>query len=230
MDIGRAFKFMFEDEGWISKVLIGGILGIIPIVNFVVYGYQLEIIRNVAEGRDLPLPDWDDFGGKFVKGLMIFLASLIYSIPLIVLGIAVAIVTAVAGGAVSSSGRDAAGAAGGIAGLCMIVFYCVALIYAVIVYGFIMLPGLMRYAETGEFGAFFRFGENLRVATSNLGAYIVMLLVYIVAVIAAEIVGTIACGIGIIFTIFWAYLVGSHLLGQYWREHREVQGSAVGTY
>jgi len=48
MDIGRSFKFMFEDEGWITKILIGGILGLIPIVNFVIYGYQLEVIKNVS--------------------------------------------------------------------------------------------------------------------------------------------------------------------------------------
>jgi len=42
MDIGRAFKFMFDDESWITKILLGGILGLVPILNFVLYGYQLE--------------------------------------------------------------------------------------------------------------------------------------------------------------------------------------------
>jgi len=218
MDIGRAFKYMFEDEGWISKVLIGGILGIIPIVNFVIYGYQLEVIRKVASDQELPLPAWDDFGGKFVKGLMVAIAAFIYALPLIVLGIIVAIVAAVAGGAASSSSSDASGAAGGIVGICMIAYYCIVFLYALVVYGFILLPGMMRYADTSEFGAFFKFGENLRVATSNLGSYIVMILVFMVAAVVAEIVGAIACGIGIIFTLFWVQLVGGHLFGQFWKE------------
>ena len=35
MDIGKAFSFVFEDERWVSKVLLGGLFMIIPIVNYV---------------------------------------------------------------------------------------------------------------------------------------------------------------------------------------------------
>ena len=221
MDIGRSFKFMFEDEGWITKILIGGILGLIPIVNFVIYGYQLEVIKNVSQDQDLPLPDWDDFGGKFIKGLMVVIASFIYSLPLILVGIVYFVVMMIVGGGAASTGsEDVSGAAGGIFAICSIAFYCVAFLYSIIVYGFIFVPGVMRYAEEEEFGAFFKFGENLRVATSNLGSYIVMLLVIMLAGIVAEVVGVIACGIGILFTIFWAILVSGHLFGQFWKEHK----------
>ena len=221
MDIGRSFKFMFEDEGWITKILIGGILGLIPIVNFVIYGYQLEVIKNVSQDRELPLPDWDDFGGKFIKGLMVVIASFIYSLPLILVGVVYFVVMMIVGGGAASTGsEDMSGAAGGVFAICSIAFYCVAFLYSVIVYGFIFIPGVMRYAEEEEFGAFFKFGENLRVATSNLGSYIVMLLVIMLAGIVAEVVGVIACGIGILFTIFWAILVSGHLFGQFWKEHK----------
>ena len=221
MDIGRSFKFMFEDEGWITKILIGGILGLIPIVNFVIYGYQLEVIKNVSQDRELPLPDWDDFGGKFIKGLMVVIASFIYSLPLILVGVVYFVVMMIVGGGAASTGsEDVSGAAGGIFAICSIAFYCVAFLYSIIVYGFIFVPGVMRYAEEEEFGAFFKFGENLRVATSNLGSYIVMLLVMMLAGLAAGIVGGIACGIGILFTGFWATLVSGHLFGQFWKEHK----------
>ena len=221
MDIGRSFKFMFEDEGWITKILIGGILGLIPIVNFVIYGYQLEVIKNVSQDQDLPLPDWGDFGGKFIKGLMVVIASFIYSLPLILVGIVYFVMMMIIGGGAASTGsEDMSGAAGGMFAICTIAFYCVAFLYSIIVYGFILIPGVMRYADEEEFGAFFKFGENLRVATSNLGSYIVMLLVIIVAGIVAEIVGIIACGIGLLFTIFWAMLVAGHLFGQFWKEHK----------
>ena len=220
MDIGRSFKYMFEDQSWITKVLIGGILGIIPIVNFVTYGYLLLIIRNVSNDQELPLPDWDDFGGKFMKGLMVFLASLIYALPIIVLSIVFAVLTAIVGAGASNSGRDASGAAGGIIGLCAVVYYCVLFLYSIVAYGFLFTPGMMRYAEAGEFGVFFQFAQNWGIVSSNLGGYIVMILVAMVAGIAAEIVGAIACGIGIIFTMFWACLVAGHLMGQYWKESR----------
>lgn len=221
MDIGRSLKFMFEDESWITRILIGGILGFIPIVNFVVYGYQLEVIKNVSQDQDLPLPEWDDFGGKFIKGLMVVIAGFIYSLPLVIVGIAYFVVMMIVGGGAASTGsNDVSGAAGGIVAICSIAFYCVAFLYGIIVYGFIMLPGVMRYAEEEEFGAFFKFGENLRVATSNLGSYIVMLLVIMLAGIVAELVGLIACGIGLLFTMFWALLVSGHLFGQYWKENK----------
>lgn len=221
MDIGRSFKYMFDDESWITKILIGGILGLIPIVNFVVYGYQLEVIKNVSSDQDLPLPDWDDFGGKFIKGLMVAIASFIYSLPLLVVAVIYFVaIMAFGGGAASTGSDEVSGAAGGAFAICTFGFYCIVFIYSIIVYGFILLPAMMRYAEEEEFGAFFKFGENLRVATSNLGGYIVMLLVVLVAGIVAELVGVIACGVGILFTMFWAILVSGHLFGQYWKENK----------
>ena len=226
MDIGRAFKFMFEDESWITKILLGGVLGLVPILNFVIYGYQLEVIKNVAQGQDLPLPEWgEDFGGKFVKGLMVVIASFIYSLPLLIVWAIYFVALLAMGGTASSNSQDVSGAAGGLLAVCSIVFYCIVFLYSIIVYGFIMLPGMMRYAVEGEFGAFFKFGENLRVATSKLGSYVVMLLVVILAAIVAQIVGTIACGIGLLFTLFWYALVVGHLFGQYWRDN-QVSGAS----
>lgn len=218
LDIGRSFKYMFDDAGWIMKVVIGGILGIIPIVNFIALGYMVEMIRNVANGQELPLPEWEDFGGKFMKGLLAFIGYLIYSIPLIVVYVVVAIITAIVGG-VSGSDSDSAG---GVVGLCWMAMSCIAFVYSVVVYGLLVPPALMRFSETNELSAFFRFGENWRVVTSNLGSYLVMLLVIIGASIVAQIVGTIACVIGLIFTTFWMYLVAAHLLGQYWAQNRTV--------
>lgn len=33
MDVGRAITYVFQDKGWITKVLIGGVLFIIPILG-----------------------------------------------------------------------------------------------------------------------------------------------------------------------------------------------------
>ena len=65
MDIGKAFSYVFEDEQWISKVLIGGLLIWIPIVNFAVFGYMIKVAQNVAQGNPRPLPEWGEFGDHF---------------------------------------------------------------------------------------------------------------------------------------------------------------------
>jgi len=221
MDIGKSFGFMFKDESWVSRVLIGGLLGLVPILNFVIYGYMLEVIKNVSEDRELPLPTWDDFGGKFMRGLMVVIAGLIYSIPLIVIWVVYFVAAMLIGGA-ASSGEQMSNAGGGLFLVCSIAFYCIAFIYSIVVYLFIMCPGLMRYADSGEFGVFFRFSENFKLATANLGQYVVMLLVILVASLVAGIVGTIACGIGVLFTSFWVLLVTGHLFGQYWKQNKQV--------
>jgi hypothetical protein len=83
MDYGKSFSFVFDDEEWVQKILIGGILSLIPIVNLVAIGYGLKVLKNVAAGMEKPLPDWDDFGDYFVKGLVSSLGSLVWALPAI---------------------------------------------------------------------------------------------------------------------------------------------------
>ena len=85
MDIGKAFGFVFEDEKWVSKVLIGGLLIWIPIVNFAVFGYMLAVARNVAQGNPRPLPEWGEFGMLFGRGFSAFVIALVYLLPVFIL-------------------------------------------------------------------------------------------------------------------------------------------------
>ena len=48
MDFGKAFTYVFEDEEWIKKILIGALLSLIPFVGWwFVGGWGLEITKNV---------------------------------------------------------------------------------------------------------------------------------------------------------------------------------------
>ena len=53
MDIGLSFSYMFEDKDWIKKILIGGLISLIPIVNFAALGYVVQLVRNTRDGRPL---------------------------------------------------------------------------------------------------------------------------------------------------------------------------------
>ena len=59
----------------------------------------------------------------------------------------------------------------------------------------------------------FRFREILEVITSNVGNYIIVIILIWVAGLIASF-GVILCVIGVIFTQFWSYLVSGNLLGQ----------------
>ena len=85
MDIGKAFSYPFEDDDWLSKLFLGAIVSAVPILNFAWSGYTVDVVRNVSDGVSLPLPDWSEFGDKFVKGFIIWAAGFIYSLPAILL-------------------------------------------------------------------------------------------------------------------------------------------------
>jgi len=79
---------MFEDKNWIVKIILGAVFYLLSCVFIgipFVLGYLLELAKNSRDGREVPLPEWDKLGEKFVKGLVYFLIVLIYSIPGIIL-------------------------------------------------------------------------------------------------------------------------------------------------
>ena len=212
MDIGKAFTYMFDDEEWVQKLVIGGLLtlvSVIPLVNIftilVIAGYSLRVLKNVAEGSDRPLPAWDDWGGDWMKGLMVVLAALVYSIPTIIVSGAGWIVTWIAGGGDPSD-------LSGPLGVCMFGVSCLTGLWSLLVA--IVLPaGMIEYATDGQFSSFFRFGAIFRFIGDNLSNYIVAWLLNVVAGIIGSF-GFILCVIGLFFTTFWSTIVGSHLFGQ----------------
>ena len=85
IDLGRAFKAPFADTDWVKKTLMGWLWMLLGVTSPAVYGAQLEYIKRVSEGRE-DLPDWSDFGNKWVKGFLLLVAGFIYFLPIIVSG------------------------------------------------------------------------------------------------------------------------------------------------
>jgi hypothetical protein len=204
MDIGSSFSYMFQDEGWIKKILIGGVVGIIPIVNFAAIGYMIQIIRNVRDGQALPLPEWDEFGKYFMDGLWIFLIFLVWSIPIILVACLQGVGTAI----IAESNEQAANAYG-IISAC---FTCLIVLWGLVIAA--VSPAIfVRFAEVGEFMVGFQFSEIFDIIRVNVGNYIiVILLIWLAGLIAS--LGLILCLVGVIFTQFWSYLVAGNLVGQ----------------
>ncbi|NLT73472.1 MAG: DUF4013 domain-containing protein [Chloroflexi bacterium] len=217
MDIGKSFSYVLEDKDWVKKVAIGGVVTIIPILNLVSTGYGLRVLKNVAEERQEPLPEWDDWGGDFVKGLILVVAGLIYALPAIFVSGIGAIVTVVAG--------DTGGDLEGVAAVLMLGINCLAWIWGVLV-GLWTPAAMVNYVSKGEFTAFFEFQRIWELISNNLGAYVTAIVVSIIASIAGSF-GTIACVIGVIFTMFYAQIVGMHAYGQFARESGAIVGAGA---
>lgn len=77
MDISESLNWPIHDEGWIEKILLIGLIGLIPIVGAInLYGWMLSILDNLRAGhRNLP-----PAGFYLERGLNLFVVRLLYSI------------------------------------------------------------------------------------------------------------------------------------------------------
>ncbi len=204
MDFGRAFSFVFDDEDWIKKVGIGGLLSLIPIIGiFVVLGWGLEITKRVIKGDAEVLPDWTDFGGYLTKGFLVFLIAFVYTLPvLLIQGCS----------SLPFLFENADDTLYTIFTIVTICFGCFTALYSLAAY--LVLPAAIgRYAATGELAQAFKLGEIFKTVRDNLGTYGLVLLGGIVASLVSSL-GTIACVIGVIFTMVYGLAINGHLWGQ----------------
>lgn len=219
MDIGKSFGYVFEDDDWVTKLLAGGVLNLTVVGALATVGYQVRTLRNVARGSERPLPEWDDFGDYFVKGIMVLVAGLIYALPAILVGTVGLFISAVSGAGVEREVPL-------LLTLCTTSLWCLATAYGLLL-GLWMPGATVKYALSGDFGAFFRVGEIWSFISNNLGGYVVALVVAWLAGIAAALAGSVLCFVGAAFTGFWAMLVYAHLFGQVAREPAVAEPTAT---
>jgi hypothetical protein len=177
MDIGRAFGYVFEDERWISKLLLGAVITLIPIFGVLALsGYVVAVARNVLAGRERPLPEWDDLGQNFADGLMVWLANLVYSIPLIILSCLIALPVVLP--LLAGDQEDLVAILAGISTLLVIGVGCLITLYGLLLW--ILAPAIfVQYAVHGSLGATLRFGEVFRFTFDNIGNVIIAQLMVI---------------------------------------------------
>jgi hypothetical protein len=214
MDIGRSFSYITEDEDWWKQVLIGGLLTLIPVIGqFYAMGYMVQVVKNVIEGREVPLPDaLEDFGDKLLKGLIIWVVMIIYALPLIIIAACSGIGLGILGDAQNSS--NAYNTVSTIWGSCL---GCFGLVYGILL-GLVAPFVYGRYADTGELGAALKLGQIWDMLQKSIGPAFIVLLVTILAGLLASVAGLILCGIGLFATSFFANLVIGHLYGSLYRQ------------
>lgn len=211
MDIQRAVTFVTEDEQWIKKLGIGLLmmfLFFLILPMFVVMGYGVQVARNVKDGMDVPLPEWDNLGGFFKDGLSIAVVGLVYSLPMIVLMI-VGIVLVALGGATE---MDAIMATGGVL---LALLGCVVAIYSVALIA--IGPAIyIQYLKHESIGACLRFSEVLNITRNNIGDILIAVLVMLGISFVTSIANVIPC-LGALLSIAatpYILCVTAHLYGQ----------------
>ncbi|MDE3090178.1 MAG: DUF4013 domain-containing protein [Chloroflexota bacterium] len=245
MDFNKAMRYMFEDPRVWTKLLLGAVFNLIPILNWgATQGYMIETLNNVAGNVEPPLPEWSDIGAKWMRGIYLFIVRVIYTIPVVLVGCCLWVaVIALGGGLAALSGNTDQGgqqAAGGLVALLPILALCVScliLLYSIFLW--IMEPAIViQVARTGKVGAAFRFSEMFQMISGNTSGYAMAVILPILPVIVVVVVfGCIGFVLGIIPIIglilsicldliavlfgvafsFWLDLFRAHLYGQFIR-------------
>ncbi len=229
MQIERSFRYQFEDRQWVTKLGLGALISLVPILNLAIVGYMVGIIRNAASHASEPLPNWDDFGEKFRDGLILTAAGLVYAIPFLIMVWLPLGVLAVSGVLSQSSGqRQIAPYVGGFGAALL---GCVALFLVLYALALSVIRPLIMiiFSRDGTFASCFRLREVAHILQFRPGPFFSTWLVVILAALGiALIVGFVNLVLGWIPCLGWAvgfvlavgttvYLmtVDAHLFGQF---------------
>lgn len=187
MDFASAFKKPFTD---VKKLIIGILLSIIPIVNFFATGFMMETAKMEMKKKKM-LPEWASWGDLFVKGLLAFVISIIYALPMLIIG---AIVAWPAINSMMNSGSMMWGSLGG--GIAVVLLLGLLVAY-------IVPSALLHFIKDGKFGSAFKFGSIFKKAFK--GQYFVA---WIVAMLYSFALGAILGNIPVIGSAASGFVTG----------------------
>jgi hypothetical protein len=232
MNIEKSFAFPFEDKEWPSKLGLGALIGLVPILNFALSGYMVGILRNVMNNVPEPLPTWDDLGKKFTDGLILFAASFIYALPMLILLCLPLSVMAFSGALSGSSDmEDLARTMAGAGGILLTCFLCMIGIYW-LAFSIVYPAILVIFAREGTFASCFKLREAFDLINRNMAPFFTAWGISLLLSIGVSLVtGFINAVVSWIPCIGWiisfallgasmAYMlvVYGHLFGQFGRE------------
>lgn len=191
--IEQAFKYPFKDEKWLVKVLLLGVMMVIPGIALITVifalGYLLRLLKgSVAEfngGAEAKLSDWGDLGKLFQEGLIPWVIAIAYAVAYVFLAF--------------------------IAGIVFSTFFwfiiCVLL-------GFVLAPvlfvAIVKYSETSKIENAFKFIDIFNELKSKWLDYLVASLVSCVVGSA----GFALCFIPGVFTCPYGYIIGVRMFSE----------------
>ena len=211
---GDAFGWAARDPEWIGKLLLMGLIGLIPIVGGLQQsGWLLTMLDNLRAGRYEVPPA----GFRYAtRGVWLWLAGVIYGVIFVVLvygALIVFLVVVVALGG-SSSGQHGSNANPWVLLLFPLFFVWFGIIGLVSLAVWIFVPAVIEFTDRrGLAGAFDIpgiFGAVRADPSRNLAAAGLTFVAYFIAGL-----GTYACWVGVIFTAPYALTVVAAVLRWY---------------
>ena len=92
VNIGELLKRPISDKQWPAKIAIGGVVSIVPILQFCAFGYIVNLIKQTLKKEEAILPEWTNWGKLFTDGIIYFVIVLVYMIiPCLIFGMGMAL-------------------------------------------------------------------------------------------------------------------------------------------
>jgi energy-coupling factor transport system substrate-specific component len=197
LDLGEALTFIFRTPHWRRKLLAAALCLlfswlVIPLLWFT--GYSVEVARRVRDGS-LELPPWGGLRQKLKDGLLLFIVFIAWNIPGILLSIPDFFVTG------KGTARTIATILTGLGSLWGL-------------FALVALPPIYSQFLQRGFRAAFNVGAIVARFRSTLGLSMVVGAL-VIALSTVWVIGVLAIGIGVLFTLTYASWIGSYLVGKY---------------
>jgi hypothetical protein len=199
VSFGDSFGWAFRDPQWGRKLIVQGLIGLIPVVGQIaLFGWVMQCLDNLRSGRpQLPEP-----GFPLARGFSVWL-------PLLVLGILAEIIPwilyGVGGGLASANGGSGVGV------FFVSIGYLLAFVFGIAA----AFMGTAEFAAAyeGGMGAAFNYPAVLRRAIQNPVASLLGIVGYWISGL-----GSILCGIGVFLTYAYGMSIVAGLLTTFIRQ------------
>lgn len=213
MQFKNAFNYGRKDSKWFNKLLIGsglywlGQFAVVPL--FTVMGYGIKIVRNIMDGEDDALPEWEGYADMTKDGVKLFAAQFLWYVPILF----------VAFGLIALMVNISAPA-----------FIPVVIGALAVLAMMAVVPGtVIQYAREGTVSAALRFGEVIGIVKRNMKSLFKVAGAYLaVAVAASFIIGASLfafVGFALLFLApIWFNFFGYNMIAQVATEDTGVSG------
>ncbi len=205
MNYSLAFTFVKEEKDWIQKILVTGLILLIPIVGALyLVGWMFEITRRIARHETPVLPEVD-FSKYIGIGFKAIVVAFVYMLPCTIVSIFSSTTDAI----LSNSRSD------GIVFLRTVTNCGFGLINFVLwlALSFVLIAAYIRFLDNFQISSAFNFAAVWKTVTSSAKDILILWLFNLLSGLIAS-VGLVFCFIGIIFTAPYASAVWGNLLGQ----------------
>ncbi len=207
-DIGTAFSAPFKDPEWGAKFILGALVVLLCVTGlgiFVLAGYFVELTQRVMRKEQYPLPAWTDLGVKFVVGVKYAVVWFLYALPVVLLALPIVMLMALTAMNESSASMAI------VASIYLFAFALLVVPYGVLLSLFSPIIAF-RFAAHGKISEALDLGAIFKAFKANWESTVVVALLA-VGIQSLGAIGIVGVFVGILFTLFYVYLVSAYLYG-----------------